>query len=129
MAEWTDLPVLDGAQLQLLKDETDEAIAEAFIEQYLVMLPVRAAKILKRLDGESLEPAIDAVTSLRVSSAMAGALRLEGYCSELERALTREHRPASSAVKAVLFANIRLVVSDAANQGHLSPCAQGPADG
>lgn len=57
------------------------------------------------------------------------ALRLEGYCRDLESALTRGHRPLASAVKAVLFANIRLVVTDAARHGHLSPGAKGVAGG
>lgn len=49
---------------------------------------------------------------------MAGALRLEGFCDGLERALERGHSPAAVAVKSILVANIRLVARAAAAQGY-----------
>lgn len=116
-----DLPVLDDSPLQALKDEAGEAVARAFFEEYLLMLPVRAAKILKGLAAENVEPGLEALTSLKVSSAIAGAPRLEAYCGTLERALRHGHLPEPVAVKAVLFANIRLVVREASHRGLLAP--------
>jgi hypothetical protein len=56
---------------------------------------------------------------------MAGAQRLEAYCGTLENALKHGHAPDIAAVKAVLFANIRLVVREASRRGHLPPKPQG----
>lgn len=118
MGEDQSLPVLDSAALKVLEDEAGESASRRFVEEYLLMLPTRAAKVLKGLAGEDLEPANRALISLRVTSAMAGALRLEGFCDDLERALERGEGPATVSVKRVLFANIRLVVYAAAWQGY-----------
>lgn len=116
-----DLPVLDDGALQNLTDEAGEAAARQFMEEYLVMLPVRAAKIFKGLTRGDAEATLEAITSLRVSSGMAGAQRLESYCASLESALRHGHSPDLTAVKAVLFANIRQVVREASRRGHLPP--------
>ncbi|MBT2555998.1 hypothetical protein [Arthrobacter sp. ISL-5] len=120
-----DLPALDDGALQDLKDDAGEAVAGAFIEEYLLMLPARAAKIFKALTREDTGESLDAVVSLRTSSAMAGALRLESYCRDLETALKQGHSPDVTAVKAVLFANIRQVIREASRRGHLPPKSQG----
>ena len=123
-----DLPVLDDGALQALKDEAGEAVAQQFMEEYLVMLPVRAAKIFKGLTRGDDETTLEAIISLRVSSAMAGAQRLESYCASLESALKHGHSPDMAAVRAVLFANIRLVVREASRRGHLPPKSHGASD-
>ena len=120
-----DLPVLDDGALQDLKDEAGEAVALQFMEEYLVMLPVRAAKIFKGLIRGDIETTLEAIISLKVSSGMAGARRLEFYCGSLESALKHGHTPDMAAVKAVLFANIRLVVREASRRGHLPPKSHG----
>ena len=120
-----DLPVLDDGALQVLRDEAGADAAQQFMEEYLVMLPVRAAKIFKGLTRGDTETTLDAITSLRVSSGMAGAQRLEAYCGTLENALKHGHAPDITAVKAVLFANIRLVVREASRRGHLPLKPQG----
>jgi len=120
-----DLPVLDDGALQDLKEEAGDAVAQQFMEEYLVMLPVRAAKIFKGLTRGDTETTLEAIISLRVSSAMAGARRLESYCAGLESALKHGHSPDMTAVKAVLFANIRLVVREASRRGHLPPKSHG----
>jgi hypothetical protein len=128
MTDDHDLPVLDDGPLQALKDEAGDAVARAFMEEYLLMLPLRAAKVIKGLAAEDIEPGIEALISLKVSSAMAGALRLEGYCGSLERALRRGHVPDAGAVKSVLLANIRMVVRKASHRGHL-PTRRPGSDG
>ncbi|MGN7249682.1 hypothetical protein [Arthrobacter sp. SAFR-014] len=122
-----DLPVLDDAALQDLSDEAGEDAAQKFMEEYLVMLPVRAARIFKGLTRGDTETSLEAIISLRVSSGMAGARRLESYCGSLESALKHGHSPDMTAVKAVLFANIRQVVREASRRGHLPPRAHGPS--
>jgi HPt (histidine-containing phosphotransfer) domain-containing protein len=123
-----DLPVLDDGALQNLKDEAGEAVAQQYMEEYLVMLPVRAAKIFKGLTRGDAETTLEAIISLRVSSGMAGAQRLEAYCGTLESALKQGHSPDMTAVKAVLFANIRQVVREASRRGHLPPKPHAPSE-
>lgn len=118
MGDYQSLPVLDSAALRVLKEEAGDDASRRFVEEYLLMLPVRGARILKGLAGEDPEPASRALISLRVTSAMAGALRLEKLCNYLERALERGESPGTVSVKTVLFANVRLVVHAAAGQGY-----------
>jgi HPt (histidine-containing phosphotransfer) domain-containing protein len=123
-----DVPVLDSGPLQNLADEVGPAFAQAFIDDYLQMLPGRAAKILQGLASGDLRAARDAVVSLRATSAMAGALRLERCCQELEFRIRRGQRLDPVTVKAVLYANIRLLVREAARQGHIPQSRRpGPA--
>jgi histidine phosphotransfer protein HptB len=126
MTDDQELPVLDDGPLQELKNDAGDAAAQAFMEEYLLMLPVRAAKILKGLALGEVEVTTEALISLRVSSAMAGALRLEEYCRTLESALKRGHIPDTTAVRPILFANIRHVIREASRRGHLPPKSQGP---
>ncbi|GAB16032.1 Hpt domain-containing protein [Arthrobacter globiformis] len=114
-----DIPVLDAGPLQVLAAEVGSAFAEAFIDDYLQMLPERASKILRALAGGDPRMAADAVVSLRATSAMAGALRLERCCKELESRIRRGQRLEPDAVRAVLYANIRLLVREAGRQGYL----------
>lgn len=118
MGDDQSLPVLDAAALRVLEDEAGDGVSRRFVEEYLLMLPARAARILKGVAGEDPELAGDALVSLRVTSAMAGALRLKGLCADLERVLERGHSPGPVHVKTVLFANIRLVVHAAAGLGY-----------
>ncbi|WP_185982248.1 Hpt domain-containing protein [Arthrobacter sp. KBS0703] len=116
-----EVPVLDSGPLQTLAEEVGPAFAQAFIDDFLQMLPGRAAKILHGLAGGDLRAARDAVVSLKATSAMAGALRLERCCQELEFRIRRGQRLDPLTVRAVLFANIRLLVREAARQGHIPP--------
>ena len=112
-------PVLDTDTFHAWKDEVGDAVATAFLDEYLTMLPARAAKIFKGLAGNDLEPTLEAIISLKTSSAMVGAFRLEAYCSDLERALKLGRAPDQGAIRVVLSANMRLVIREASRQGHL----------
>ena len=114
-----DTPVLDAGPLQVLATEVGPAFAEAFMDDFLQMLPERASKILRALAGGDPRMAADAVVSLRATSAMAGALRLERCCKELESRIRHGQRLEPDAIRAVLYANIRLLVREAGRQGHL----------
>ncbi|MCZ2404829.1 hypothetical protein IV498_17015 [Paenarthrobacter sp. Z7-10] len=61
--------------------------AVSFMASYLEMLPSRIARILAAVLSGDPESSMDAVLSLRVSSGMSGACRLEQNCRELETAL------------------------------------------
>lgn len=73
-----------------LVQTTGEGVSRRFVEEYLLMLPTRAAKIFNCLTGTDPEPANKALIILRVTSAMAGALRLRTFCYDLKRALNAE---------------------------------------
>lgn len=114
MSEDQSLPVLDSAALRALEDDAGEGVSRRFVEEYLLMLPTRAAKILNCLTATDPKLDNEAIVSLRVTSAMVGALRLRRFCYDLERALKRGDSPAAVSVKPLLFANIWLVVDAAA---------------
>lgn len=73
-----------------------------FLGDYLTMLPARLARILRHTNEQNYEPAIDAVISLKVSSAMTGAVETELHCRAVE-SLLRNHRwdEARTAAKAL----------------------------
>lgn len=55
MGEGQSLPVLDRAALKDLEDEAGEGPSRRFVEEYLLMLPTRAAIILKAWPGRILK--------------------------------------------------------------------------
>lgn len=131
MGDDQSLPVLDSTALRVLEDEAGEGASRRFVEEYLLMLPARAARILRGLGGEDPETVSRALISLRVTSAMVGALRLEWFCADLERALEGGQSTSPVSVKTALFANIRLVVHAAALQEYfpVHPQPAGAAKG
>lgn len=68
---------------------------------------------------DTITESLDAVASLRTSSAIAGALRLESYCRELETGLKQGQSPDVTAVKAAVAANIGQIIREASSRGHL----------
>lgn len=114
-----ETPVLETGPLRILAQDAGCNVAQSFFDDYLQTLPVRSGRILGMLAEEELQPVRDAVVSLKVASAMAGALRLKSYSLDLERQLATGSRPDASAVKATLYTNIRLILHEARSQGHL----------
>lgn len=106
------LPVLDFGRLRVLAEQTSQQMAQSFLENYVQLLPTRVAKIVSTLDGEDLEPALDAVVSLKVTSAMTGALRLEAYTCDLQRQLELCGRADSSSVNAELLTHIARIARE-----------------
>jgi hypothetical protein len=94
-----DIPVLDAGPLQTLATEVGPAFAEAFIDDYLQMLPDRASKILRALASGDPRMAADAVVSLKATSAMAGALLQGTGITHPARAAARARCGQGSAVR------------------------------
>lgn len=69
-----NLQVLDGAALKVLEDEAGEAVTR-FVDDHLLMLPARAARILKGFAGEDPEPGGQALRKL-CSGGTIGAVTL-----------------------------------------------------
>jgi HPt (histidine-containing phosphotransfer) domain-containing protein len=113
-----DLPVWDDGARQDLAEDAGEAVARAFVEEYLLMLLARVAKIFRAFTHGDLEESLDALVSLRTSSEMAGAPRLASYCWGLEAELKQGQGPAAAAMQAALSSHIRDVIREASRRGY-----------
>lgn len=51
--DYQSLPVLDSAAIGALQDEAGEVVARRFVEEYLLMLPARAAQYSKAYPGRT----------------------------------------------------------------------------
>ncbi|MDP9821298.1 Hpt domain-containing protein [Nocardioides massiliensis] len=85
------LPAFDPAVLAALVDALqDPSATERFARAYLFMLPRRVERIQAAVSGDDAVAAMDAVLSLKVSSATVGARQLQALAADLEDHL-REH--------------------------------------
>jgi HPt (histidine-containing phosphotransfer) domain-containing protein len=93
------LPALDRRPLKrLARQMKGKEAAENFAATYTKMLPQRVDRISRALNTGNKDVAMDAVLSLKTSSSMVGALRMEQHCLSLERALVRaDHTEAAEA--------------------------------
>lgn len=76
-----DLTVLAGLQAEL---GGDPAIIDAFVRNYVSLLPWRVSRLHRALDNVDIDDAMDAVLSLKTSSHMVGAVCMERLATELE---------------------------------------------
>lgn len=81
------LPVLDPAPLTILASYAGDALAKRFFRQYLDQLPTRVSLIIRSLTRGHVTDFEDAVVNLKITSALAGAVRMEHYCRELQNEL------------------------------------------
>ncbi|TDF93896.1 signal peptidase I [Arthrobacter terricola] len=89
-------PTLDRRPLKrLAKELRSKEAANKFAATYTRMLPVRVGRISEALSAGDDARAMDAVLSLKTSSAMVGALGMEEHCVRLERALIARDRAAA----------------------------------
>jgi HPt (histidine-containing phosphotransfer) domain-containing protein len=92
------VPVLDCQRLRGLAREMDGNAVHRFAAAYRELLPFRVDRIRRTLRDR--DAAMDAVLSLKTSSAMVGAVRMEQICHRLEHALVlANHTAAAQAVE------------------------------
>lgn len=115
------LPLLDSGPLVLLADQAGEKAARGFLSDYLHMLPARTARIADVLAKRDFNGGMDAVLSLKVTSSMTGAVRLEHYCGQLEQLLTLGHLPEAESVRTELSGVASLLL----REGHRDQTAAG----
>jgi hypothetical protein len=85
-----ELPLVDAVVLQSLEDELGQRqMAWNFANDYAAMWGVRQRCLLDSIEREDRVAALDAVISLKVSSAMVGGLRLERLAETLETTIRR----------------------------------------
>lgn len=79
------LPAFDPAVLTALVDALqDSSATERFVRAYLAMLPTRVGRIQDAVGRDDPTAAMDAVLSLKVSSATVGARQLQALACDLE---------------------------------------------
>ncbi|MFX1821251.1 hypothetical protein PV768_15835 [Pseudarthrobacter sp. CC4] len=81
--------VLDDQRLRKMAEDTTCAVAEQFATDYGRMLPCRILRIGGAVHAGDREAALDAALSLKTSSALIGALRMELICTRLQHAIER----------------------------------------
>ncbi|HEU4666841.1 MAG TPA: hypothetical protein VFS79_04190 [Arthrobacter sp.] len=81
--------VLDDRRLRKLAEDITCAVAEQFATDYGGMLPHRILRIREAIRAGDREAALDAVLSLKTSSALIGALTMELICVHLQHAIDR----------------------------------------
>jgi signal peptidase len=91
------LPALDRRPLKrLAREMKSKEAAKNFAAAYARLLPQRVDRISQALSSGNRDMAMDAVLSLKTSSSMVGALRMEQYCVRLERALVMSDHTAAA---------------------------------
>lgn len=80
-------PALDAQHLEKLAEESSWEVAESFITEYTALLPRRVDRIVRTVTVRDRNIAMDALLSLKTTSWLAGALRMNQLCRELELAL------------------------------------------
>ena len=82
------LPLVDATILQELEDQLDGSeLALRIARDYAAMWDQRCAKLAAAIQSKDLDAALDAVISLRITSAMVGGLRLARLAEILENVI------------------------------------------
>lgn len=85
-----DVPVLDRQYMSQLGEELESVPrALAFLSSYLQLLPARLASISSAVRAGDADTGMDRAISLKVTSAMVGALQLAAYAEVLETLVGR----------------------------------------
>ncbi len=83
---------LEQCELQVLAEELgDSRLALRFFSTYLAMLPGRLLRIADGLCRHDPDASMDAVLSLKISSAMVGAVETETQCRAIEMMIREDH--------------------------------------
>ena len=80
-------PLLDQEVLRELAEDIGLRAAASFAREFAGMWPRRRAALAAAVSHGDADLAMDAILSMRVSSAMVGARRLEGLAAGLETGL------------------------------------------
>jgi len=80
-------PALEAQHLQQLSEEASVEVAESFAADYADLLPRRVERVVCTVSVRDRDIAMDASLSLKTTSWLAGALRMNQLCRELELAL------------------------------------------
>jgi HPt (histidine-containing phosphotransfer) domain-containing protein len=104
------VPVLDPVPLMDMLDDVGDRAARKFVDEYLELLPQRVSWIVTALATGDPEEPLDALRSLKSTSGMIGALRLEDYCRRLKDRLAAGVLPDARSVGLELSAQSQLII-------------------
>jgi hypothetical protein len=90
-----------------------EDLAFGFLTDYFDLLPRRRDRIINALRDTDPEAAMDAILSLKIASAMVGALDAEDGCLILQSLVSRGDLASAGAEASALGSSIDTLVSDA----------------
>lgn len=108
-----ELPLVDAAVLQDLEEQLGQPdIAWNFANDYAAMWGQRQRRLVASVGREDQAAALDAVISLKVSSAMVGGLRLAHLAERLEAAVRDGDLQDGAAQLAVIAINGRATVKE-----------------
>lgn len=117
-----ELPLVDRAVLQELEEQLGNSrLARNFADDYAGLWEQRRHRLVDALERNDLEAALDAATSLKVSSVMVGALRLAYLAGQLETAVRKDHPEEM----ATLLRGITIHGTDTVNELQLSSATAG----
>lgn len=115
---------LETATLRALAEDIgDPGCALDFLVEYLRMLPGRMARINSHLRNQDRMAAMDAVLSLRVSSAMTGVREAEAKCGVIEALLRNNQLERASAAALSLHRLVDGLIADS-HKVFLSACTE-----
>ena len=90
----------------------NKTLAIRFLSDYLDLLPKRKTRIIGTLREDDQEAAMDAVLSLKITSAMVGAHNVEDRCQVLQSLITQEDFEAARLQATALGTSIDALVSE-----------------
>ncbi|MEW1805661.1 Hpt domain-containing protein [Pseudarthrobacter sp. NPDC080039] len=123
------LPLIDAAVLDELEDElAGSGLARRFARDYAAMWDVRLARLGTAVDSEDEASALDAVISLKISSAMVGGIRLARLAELLEGLIRQGDFARSQAMMADIAQDGALTVSEL-QATYILETASGTAEG
>lgn len=88
-------------------------LASRFLNDYLDLLPRRKRRIINALRDDDPEAAMDAILSLKITSAMVGARDAEEWCHVLQSLVTNGHLKAARLEATALGTSIESLVTEA----------------
>lgn len=107
------LPLVDTAVLKVLEEQLGRAdLARNFAQDYSALWGQRERRLVISLDGQDRAAALDAVISLKVSSAMVGGLRLARLAEALEGAVREGDLRYGATVLAMISVQGRATVNE-----------------
>lgn len=89
---------LDSQHLQQLAEDASVEVAESFATDYAAALPRRVDRIVDAVSVRDRDMAMHASLNLKATSWLAGALRTNQLCRELELALALANWAAATSV-------------------------------
>lgn len=124
-----ELPLLDLAVIQELDEELGESsLSRTFALDYASLWEQRRNRLARSLEREDVKAALDSVISLKVSSAMVGAVRLAHLAAQLEAAVRKGYSQEMTTLLAVIALHGTDTVSELLRWSATSPGTANPEE-